>query len=115
MLPEEMIVASWVLCGRQHTNFPRERRHVELYIYQCTYRDSISSRRFEREQVMSRMIFVNLPVRDLAKSLGFYVALDGKPNAQFSDDAAKSVMVNSTVAVATSTTKRLPSSDGDPT
>lgn len=48
---------------------------------------------------MSRMIFVNLPVRDLAKSLGFYVALDGKPNAQFSDDEAKCVMLSDMIGV----------------
>jgi predicted lactoylglutathione lyase len=48
---------------------------------------------------VSRMIFVNLPVRDLAKSLGFYVALDGKPNPQFSDEQAKSVMLSDAIGV----------------
>jgi uncharacterized protein len=48
---------------------------------------------------MSRMIFVNLPVRDLAKSLGFSVALDGKPNPQFSDDQSKSVMLSDAIGV----------------
>ena len=37
---------------------------------------------------MSQMIFVNLPVTDLAKSTAFYEALGGKKNRQFSDAAA---------------------------
>jgi len=32
---------------------------------------------------MPKMIFVNLPVRDLAASTAFYVALGGEVNAQF--------------------------------
>ncbi len=37
---------------------------------------------------MTRMIFVNLPVADLATSITFYEALGFENNAQFSDDAA---------------------------
>lgn len=48
---------------------------------------------------MSKMIFVNLPVRDLTRSLGFYVALGGTPNPQFSDDQAKSVMFSDAIGV----------------
>jgi uncharacterized protein len=48
---------------------------------------------------MSRMIFVNFPVRDLAASVAFYVALGGERNAQFSDDKAKSVMLSDTIGV----------------
>ena len=35
---------------------------------------------------MSKMIFVNLPVRDLAASTAFYVALGREVNPQFSGD-----------------------------
>ena len=35
---------------------------------------------------MSRMIFVNLPVRDLKASTAFYIALGGKLNPQFSGE-----------------------------
>ena len=49
---------------------------------------------------MSRMIFVNLPVRDLAASTAFYVALGGEVNAQFSDEQAKSVMLSDAIGVA---------------
>ena len=48
---------------------------------------------------MSKMIFVNLPVRDLAASTAFYVALGGETNAQFSDEHAKSVMFSDAIGV----------------
>jgi len=48
---------------------------------------------------MSRMIFVNFPVRDLAKSKTFYVALGGEPNEQYSDDKAKCIMMSDTIGV----------------
>jgi predicted lactoylglutathione lyase len=48
---------------------------------------------------MPRMIFVNLPVRDLAASSAFYVALGGEVNAQFSDEHAKSVMFSDAIGV----------------
>lgn len=48
---------------------------------------------------MAKMIFVNLPVRDLAASGAFYVALGGTVNAQFSDDNATSVMFSDTIGV----------------
>lgn len=48
---------------------------------------------------MSRMIFVNFPVRDLAKSKAFYVALGGEPNEQFSDDKAKCIMMSEAIGV----------------
>jgi uncharacterized protein len=37
---------------------------------------------------VSRMIFVNLPVADLAKSMAFYAALGFKNNPQFTDQTA---------------------------
>jgi uncharacterized protein len=37
---------------------------------------------------MPRMIFVNLPVADLAKSMAFYTALGFKNNPQFTDETA---------------------------
>lgn len=48
---------------------------------------------------MTRMIFVNLPVRDLAASVRFYEALEGSVNPQFSDDNAKSVMLSEAIGV----------------
>ena len=48
---------------------------------------------------MNKMIFVNLPVRDLAASTAFYEALGGTLNPQFSDDHAKSVMLSETIGV----------------
>lgn len=37
---------------------------------------------------MSKMIFVNLPVADLSRSIAFYSALGFEQNPQFSDDTA---------------------------
>jgi uncharacterized protein len=48
---------------------------------------------------MSKMIFVNLPVRDLAASSGFYVALGGTVNPRFSDAQTASVMLSDTIGV----------------
>ena len=48
---------------------------------------------------MTRMIFVNFPVRDLAKSTAFYVALGGKVNPQFSSDEASNVMLSEAIGV----------------
>ena len=48
---------------------------------------------------MPRMIFVNLPVRDLAASTAFYEALGGTVNPQFSDETTRSVMLSDTIVV----------------
>src|SRR5215470_1535426 len=48
---------------------------------------------------MSRMIFVNLPVRDLAASTAFYVALGGAVNPQFSNEQATSLMFSDAIGV----------------
>jgi predicted lactoylglutathione lyase len=53
----------------------------------------------KEENIMARMIFVNLPVRNLTASAAFYVALGGTVNAQFSDDHAKSVMFSDAIGV----------------
>ncbi len=42
---------------------------------------------------MSRMIFVNLPVKDLSASRGFFGALGFEFNEQFSDDKAACVVL----------------------
>ena len=41
-----------------------------------------------KEEKMAKMIFVNLPVRDLTASTAFYVALGGEVSVQFSDEQA---------------------------
>ena len=48
---------------------------------------------------MAKMIFVNLPVRDLAAATAFYVALGGEVNPQFSDEQATSVMFSEAIGV----------------
>src|ERR1700747_3525963 len=48
---------------------------------------------------MSKTIFVNLPVRDLAKSTPFYVALGGTVNPQFSGEQSSCIMLSDTIGV----------------
>ena len=48
---------------------------------------------------MPKMIFVNLPVRNLAASTAFYGALGGQVNPQFSDDDAKCVMLSDAIGL----------------
>jgi predicted lactoylglutathione lyase len=52
-----------------------------------------------KEKVMSKMIFVNLPVRDLAASTAFYVALGGKVNPQFSGEQSTSLTFSDSIGV----------------
>ena len=48
---------------------------------------------------MSKMIFVNLPVRDLPKAMAFYEAVGGKNNPQFSDETAACMVFSETIHV----------------
>lgn len=48
---------------------------------------------------MSRMILLNLPVRDLAASTAFYVALGGTVNPQYSGESSTSLMFSDAIGV----------------
>jgi uncharacterized protein len=48
---------------------------------------------------MPKMIFVNLPVADVAKSTAFYEALGFTKNAQFSGDHASSMVWSDTITI----------------
>lgn len=48
---------------------------------------------------MPRMIFVNLPVRDVAKATAFYSALGFEQNMDFSNDAASSMVWSDAIHV----------------
>jgi predicted lactoylglutathione lyase len=58
-----------------------------------------NSAALEKETLMSKMIFVNLPVRDLSASTAFYVALGGTVNPQFSGENSTSLMFSDTIGV----------------
>jgi hypothetical protein len=45
------------------------------------------------------MIFVNIPVTDLTRSVAFYEAVGATKNAQFSDDTAACMVVSETIYV----------------
>ncbi len=46
---------------------------------------------------MARMIFVNLPVTDLARSTAFYEAVGGRRNPRFSDGEATCIVFSDTI------------------
>ena len=46
---------------------------------------------------MSKLIFVNLPVRDLARATAFYQAIGAEKNNQFSDDTASCMVFSDTI------------------
>jgi len=48
---------------------------------------------------MPKLIFVNLPVADLARSVAFYEAVGGRKNPQFSDETAACIVLSETIHV----------------
>lgn len=46
---------------------------------------------------MTTSIFVNLPVRDLKKSMAFFAALGWQHNPQFTDETAASIVISDTI------------------
>ncbi|MET0240490.1 MAG: VOC family protein [Sphingobium sp.] len=46
---------------------------------------------------MAKMIFVNLPVTDLKRSLAFYEAVGATPDPRFADDTAAAVSFSDTI------------------
>jgi uncharacterized protein len=46
---------------------------------------------------MAKLIFVNLPVSDLARATAFYQAIGAAKNAQFSDDTASCMVFSETI------------------
>ena len=48
---------------------------------------------------MSTMIFVNLPVKDLKKSMRFYESLGYLNNPQFTDETAACIVISDTIHV----------------
>ncbi|WP_298261530.1 VOC family protein [Bradyrhizobium sp.] len=48
---------------------------------------------------MTKMIFVNLPVRNLDRSTAFYQAIGGTKNPQFSDETASSMVFSEAIHV----------------
>ena len=48
---------------------------------------------------MTKMIFLNLPARDLQAATNFYLAIGGTLNPQFSNDQASSIMFSDAIGV----------------
>ncbi len=69
---------------------------------------------------MSKMIFVTVPVHDLAASTALYLALGGEVNARLSDGQATSIMFSDAIGVMLMTPERYrevvrrPAGDAEP-
>jgi predicted lactoylglutathione lyase len=48
---------------------------------------------------MAKLIFINLPVSDLARATAFYQAIGAEKNAQFSDGTASCIVFSDTIYV----------------
>ncbi len=48
---------------------------------------------------MSKMIFINLPVTDLDRSVGFYEAIGGRKEPKFSNERAVMIVLSDTIHV----------------
>lgn len=48
---------------------------------------------------MTRLVFINLPVDDLARATAFYEAIGAKKNPQFSDETASCMVLSDTIHV----------------
>ena len=48
---------------------------------------------------MSKMIFINLPVTDLERSIAFYEAIGARKEPKFSNDAAAMMVFSETISV----------------
>lgn len=48
---------------------------------------------------MAKMIFVNLPVKDVARSTSFYESIGGTKNPMFSDETASCMVFSDTIHV----------------
>ena len=48
---------------------------------------------------MATQIFINLPVKDLKKSMAFYEAIGFKNNPQFTDETAACMVLSDTIFV----------------
>jgi hypothetical protein len=51
------------------------------------------------EKTMAKLIFVNLPVTDLPRSIAFYEAIGGVRNPQFSDETGACIVLSETIHV----------------
>lgn len=56
---------------------------------------------------MSKQVFINLPVKDLAKSMAFYEALGFTNNPQFTDDTAAAMVWSEQIIVMLLTHEKL--------
>jgi predicted lactoylglutathione lyase len=59
----------------------------------------LATRPFSGALFMPKQVFVNLPIRDLAKAKAFYEAIGAVNNPQFSDDTSACMVISDTIYV----------------
>jgi predicted enzyme related to lactoylglutathione lyase len=74
----------------------RVQNNLKRYVGPAPARSS-SARTRKKEPFMPKMIFVNLPVTDLARATAFYQAIGAAKNPQFSDDTASCMVFSETI------------------
>jgi predicted lactoylglutathione lyase len=57
------------------------------------------SSRKEGNSAMPKMIFVNLPITDIDRSISFYEAVGGRKEPKFSNDRAAMIVLSDTISV----------------
>ena len=97
--------------SRAHCSTARSARSISSYldiksldikrycVYSLNGEINYHNRAEERGNVMGKMIFVNLPVRDLKASTAFYTALGGTLNPQFSGEKSSCMMLSDAIVV----------------
>ena len=82
-----------------HDGFDGKSRHQKFQIYcrigahPLVHRPKLA----ENESVMAKLIFVNLPVSDLARATAFYQAVGAEENEQFCDGTASCMVFSETI------------------
>jgi uncharacterized protein len=90
--PENLEIPGLVLAHHPGMTTKNLRSHVGI-----TFPGSSLERAHKKEPEMAKMIFVSLPVSDLARATAFYQAIGAARNAQFSDDTASCMVFSDTI------------------
>ena len=62
-------------------------------------KSSLGSESIKGTHQLAKLIFINLPVSDLARATAFYQAIGAVKNAQFADDTASCMIFSDTIHV----------------
>jgi predicted lactoylglutathione lyase len=82
-----------------HDEFDGKSRHQKISNLLSDWRPPVRPRAepAEKEPIMAKLIFVNLPVSDLARATAFYQAVGAEKNEQFCDGTASCMVFSETI------------------